>query len=303
VVKVKSRIQDGRLPALARGAPGVGRAGDGQYGAMRAVAESLEFVIEMFAPIRFGTGAYFIENLIERSDGRQGAATTIPLRQHDSAEKEPAIGRLEDGDAHQSSSAGCPWPWSSMPTASTTASEEYFKPTHPSATLYEVATPFFSRRRRGRDLIYFQATPRPEITPAPISNGLDDRHLHNFRQELHEGGAYLLPASYLILSLAISDRSDGPRPINQFTSALNRYLQARTLVKFTREPRSGASSASAVGRTGNAGRTESAGRENLDNGFWGCELQLAAARRPVRHGKIIQELEGNFSGRGWNVTK
>ena len=47
-----------------------------------------------------------------------------------------------------------------------------------------------------------------------------------------------------------------------------------------------------------------AGREKLDNLIWVINCNLQRLDGPVRgNGKIIQELEGNFRGAGWNVLK
>jgi len=47
-----------------------------------------------------------------------------------------------------------------------------------------------------------------------------------------------------------------------------------------------------------------AAREKLDNLIFVRQLQFAALDGPVRgNGKIVQELEGDFRGAGWNVLK
>ena len=47
-----------------------------------------------------------------------------------------------------------------------------------------------------------------------------------------------------------------------------------------------------------------AGRERLDNLIFVVNCNLQRLDGPVRgNGKIIQELEGNFRGAGWNVLK
>ncbi len=47
-----------------------------------------------------------------------------------------------------------------------------------------------------------------------------------------------------------------------------------------------------------------AGRERLDNLIWVVNCNLQRLDGPVRgNGKIIQELEADFRGAGWNVIK
>src|SRR5207237_9351762 len=89
--------------------------------------------------------------------------------------------------------------------------------------------------------------------------------------------------------------------INQAT--FNRYLQARGLAKWQREPKVWCF----VG-DGECDEPETLGqltlpaRENLDNLIWVVNCNLQRLDGPVRgNGKIIQELEGLFRGAGWNV--
>jgi pyruvate dehydrogenase E1 component len=58
------------------------------------------------------------------------------------------------------------------------------------------------------------------------------------------------------------------------------------------------------GRAGIAGRDRHGGREKLDNLVIVVNCNLQRLDGPVRgNGKIIQELEGEFRGAGWNVVK
>src|SRR3546814_9506810 len=55
---------------------------------------------------------------------------------------------------------------------------------------------------------------------------------------------------------------------------------------------------------GSLGAISVAGREGLDNLVFVINCNLQRLDGPVRgNGKIIQELEGNFRGAGWNVIK
>ena len=58
------------------------------------------------------------------------------------------------------------------------------------------------------------------------------------------------------------------------------------------------------GRAGEPGRHHLAAREKLDNLVFVINCNLQRLDGPVRgNGKIIQELEGEFRGSGWNVIK
>jgi pyruvate dehydrogenase E1 component len=180
------------------------------------------------------------------------------------------------------------------------------------ATLYEVAyNHFFRGGQDGQtaDLIYFQGHTTPgNYARAFLEYRLDERHLHNFRQELAEGGGlssyphpYLMPDFWQFPTVSM-----GLGPLMSIYQArFLRYCRARGLVQFDREPRVWAF----VG-DGESDEPESLGsltlasREHLDNLIWVVNCNLQRLDGPVRgNGKIIQELEGVFRGAGWNVIK
>ena len=100
--------------------------------------------------------------------------------------------------------------------------------------------------------------------------------------------------------------SMGLGPISSLYQArFNRYLQARGLTNWKSEPK-----VWAFLGDGESDEPESLGaitlaaRENLDNIIWVINCNLQRLDGPVRgNGKIIQELEGIFTGAGWNVIK
>jgi pyruvate dehydrogenase E1 component len=180
------------------------------------------------------------------------------------------------------------------------------------ATLYEVGyNHFFHAGGPGRaaDMVYFQGHATPgNYARAFLERRLDERHLHNFRQELAEGGGlssyphpYLMPDFWQFPTVSM-----GLGPIMSIYQArFNRYLRARGLVHRTEEPKVWAF----VG-DGETDEPESLGaltlasRENLDNLIWVVNCNLQRLDGPVRgNGKIIQELEAAFRGAGWNVIK
>jgi pyruvate dehydrogenase E1 component len=180
------------------------------------------------------------------------------------------------------------------------------------ATLYEVAQNHFFRGGddgQPADIVFFQGHATPgNYARAYLEGRLTDKHLHNFRQELAEGGGlssyphpYLMPEFWQFPTVSM-----GLGPITSIYQArFNRYLQARKLVKWNREPKIWCF----VG-DGECDEPETLGqltlpaRENLDNLIWVINCNLQRLDGPVRgNGKIIQELEGLFRGAGWNVIK
>ncbi|MEY2408436.1 MAG: pyruvate dehydrogenase component [Verrucomicrobiota bacterium] len=181
-----------------------------------------------------------------------------------------------------------------------------------SATLYEVGYNHFFRGGddgQPADLVYFQGHATPgNYARAYLERRLDDRHLQHFRQELAEGGGlssyphpYLMPDFWQFPTVSM-----GLGPIlSLYQARFNRYLQARGLVKWDREPRVYAFIGDGeTDEPETLGQVALAARENLDNLCWVINCNLQRLDGPVRgNGKIIQELEGVFRGAGWNVIK
>ena len=180
------------------------------------------------------------------------------------------------------------------------------------ATLYEVGFNHFFRCAQGdrpADFIYFQGHSVPGVyARAFLEKRLDANHLHNFRQELSEGGGlssyphpYLMPDFWQFPSVSM-----GLAPITSIYNArFNRYLKSRGFIKGEDEPKIWCF----IG-DGECDEPETLGaltlpvRENLDNLIWVINCNLQRLDGPVRgNGKIIQELEGLFRGAGWNVIK
>ncbi|HTL48079.1 MAG TPA: pyruvate dehydrogenase (acetyl-transferring), homodimeric type [Verrucomicrobiae bacterium] len=182
-----------------------------------------------------------------------------------------------------------------------------------SATLYEVGFNHFFRGWGGNepgDFLYFQGHASPgAYGRAYLERRLDAKHLHNFRQELAEGGGlssyphpYLMPNFWQFPTVSM-----GLGPIMSIYQArFNRYLRNRGfLPEGARESKIWCF----VG-DGEIDEPESLGaltlpaRDNLDNLCWVVNCNLQRLDGPVRgNGKIIQELEGVFRGAGWNVVK
>ena len=178
------------------------------------------------------------------------------------------------------------------------------------AMLYEVGFNHFFRGGADgtpADMIYFQGHASPgNYARAYLEYRLNDQHLLNFRQELrdHPGLSsyphpYLMPDFWLFPTVSM-----GLGPINSIYQArYSRYLQARKLTEHdpfvwafigdgeSDEPET-------------HGAIGVAGREGLDNLVWVINCNLQRLDGPVRgNGKVIQDLEGQFRGAGWNVIK
>jgi pyruvate dehydrogenase E1 component len=180
-----------------------------------------------------------------------------------------------------------------------------------SATLYEVAFNHFLRGRTDQfsgDQVYIQGHAAPGIYARAFLEGrIDEQQLHNFRQELAEGGGlssyphpYLMPGFWQFPTVSMGL---GPL-LSIYQARFNRYLQARGLLKGA-EPRVWAFIGDGESdEPETLGALTLASREGLDNLVWVLNCNLQRLDGPVRgNGKIIQELEAAFLGAGWNVIK
>ncbi len=180
-----------------------------------------------------------------------------------------------------------------------------------SATLYEVGFNHFFRgpdHECGGDLIYFQGHATPGIYARAFLEGrLTEKRLENFRRELRPGGGlssyphpWLMPDFWQFPTVSM-----GLGPLQAIYQArFMRYLEDRGLHKAR-----GAKVWAFLG-DGECDEPESLGsislasREKLDNLIFVINCNLQRLDGPVRgNGKIIQELEADFRGSGWNVIK
>ncbi len=179
------------------------------------------------------------------------------------------------------------------------------------ATLYEVGYNHFwhaPSEDQGGDLVYFQGHSSPgNYARAYLEGRLTEEQLDGFRQEVSRpGGLASYPHPWLMPDFwQFPTVSLGIGAITSIYQArFMKYLQAR-------------GSADTVGRKvwafigdGETDEPETmgsiglAGREQLDNLIWVVNANLQRLDGPVRgNGKIIQELESDFRGAGWNVIK
>jgi pyruvate dehydrogenase E1 component len=159
----------------------------------------------------------------------------------------------------------------------------------------------------GGDLIFFQGHSAPGVYARMMLEGrLSEERALNFRREVDGKGISSYPHPWLMPDVwQFPTVSMGLGPIQAIYQARYlKYLHARGL-------------ANAQGRKvwaflgdGETDEPESLGaigmasREKLDNLIFVINCNLQRLDGPVRgSGKIIQELEGEFRGAGWNVIK
>ncbi len=179
------------------------------------------------------------------------------------------------------------------------------------ATLYEVGFNHFFRGRTDHsngDIIYFQGHASPGMYARAFLEGrLTEQNLRNFRQELQPGGGlssyphpWLMPRFWQFPTVSM-----GLGPIMSIYQArFSRYLQDRNLAGTDDVKVWAFLGDGECDEPETLGAISLAGREQLDNLIWVINCNLQRLDGPVRgNGKIIQELEGNFRGAGWNVIK
>lgn len=179
------------------------------------------------------------------------------------------------------------------------------------ATLYEVGFNHFFRGRTDDfegDMVFFQGHSAPGIYGRAFLEGrLSQQDLINFRRELApEGGLSSYPHPWLMPNFwQVPTVSMGLGPIMAIYQArFLRYLEDRG-VKAAK----GAKVWAFLGdgetdEPETLGAISLAAREKLDNLIFVINCNLQRLDGPVRgNGQIIQELERQFRGTGWNAIK
>ncbi len=179
------------------------------------------------------------------------------------------------------------------------------------ADLFEVGLNHFFRAGQDGDLVYFQPHSSTGIYARAFLEGrLSEEALMKYRQETRGGGLSSYPHPWLMPDFwQFPNASMGLGPINAIYQArFMRYLEDRGMNKSAR-PASDRKVWAFVG-DGEMDEPESlaglslAARERLDNLIFVVNCNLQRLDGPVRgNGSIIQELEGLFTGAGWNVIK
>jgi len=178
------------------------------------------------------------------------------------------------------------------------------------ATLYDVGYNHFWHApsdKHGGDLVFAQGHSAPGVYARAFMLGrLTEKQLDNYRQEVDGDGLSSYPHPWLMPDFwQFPTVSMGLGPIMAIYQArFMKYLQDRGIENTdgrkvwcflgdgeTDEPES-------------MGAIGVAAREKLDNLIFVVNCNLQRLDGPVRgNGKIIQELEADFRGAGWNVIK
>ncbi|MBU3738681.1 MAG: pyruvate dehydrogenase (acetyl-transferring), homodimeric type [Rhodoferax sp.] len=159
----------------------------------------------------------------------------------------------------------------------------------------------------GGDLIYFQGHSSPGIYGRAFLEGrLTEEQLLNFRQEVDGKGLSSYPHPKLMPDFwQFPTVSMGLGPIMAIYQArFLKYLHARGIADTSRRKVWVFCGDGEMDEPESLGAISLAAREKLDNLIFVVNCNLQRLDGPVRgNGKIIQELEGEFRGAGWNVIK
>ena len=178
------------------------------------------------------------------------------------------------------------------------------------ATLYDVGYNHFWRswsEERGGDLVFIQGHSAPGIYARAYLLGLlTEAQLDRFRQEVDGGGLSAYPHPWLMPDFwQFPTVSMGLGPLMAIYQArFLRYLHDRGLADTTGRKVWALCGDGEMDEPESMGAIGMAARERLDNLIFVVNCNLQRLDGPVRgNGKIIQELEGEFRGAGWNVLK
>ncbi|HUE27887.1 MAG TPA: pyruvate dehydrogenase (acetyl-transferring), homodimeric type, partial [Solirubrobacteraceae bacterium] len=179
------------------------------------------------------------------------------------------------------------------------------------ATLYEVGFNHFwhgPEHPAGAALIYFQGHSSPgNYARAYLEGRLTEEQLDGFRQEVSRPtGLSSYPHPWLMPDFwQVPTVSLGIGAITSIYQArFMKYLQARGIADTDGRKVWTFIGDGEVDEPETMGSIGMAGRERLDNLIWVVNANLQRLDGPVRgNGKIIQELESDFRGAGWNVIK
>ena len=181
------------------------------------------------------------------------------------------------------------------------------------ATLYDVGFSHFWKsldHDTGGDLIFFQGHSVPGVYSRAFMLGrLSEEQMDNFRQETGGKGISSYPHPWLMPDFwQFPTVSMGLGPIQAIYQArFMKYLASRGLIDAAKAESRKVWAFLGDGETDEVeslGAIGMAGREKLDNLIFVINCNLQRLDGPVRgNGKIIQELESEFRGAGWNVVK
>ena len=159
----------------------------------------------------------------------------------------------------------------------------------------------------GGDLVYFQGHSAPGVyARAYLEGRLSEEELLNFRREVDGKGISSYPHPWLMPDFwQFPTVSMGLGPLQAIYQArFLKYLHARGLADTANRKVWVFCGDGEMDEPESLGAIGMAVREKLDNLVFVVNCNLQRLDGPVRgNGKIIQELEGEFRGTGWNVIK
>jgi pyruvate dehydrogenase E1 component len=178
------------------------------------------------------------------------------------------------------------------------------------ATLYDVGFMHFwhaATEQHGGDLVYMQGHSSPGLyARAYLEGRLTEEQMLHFRQEVDGRGISSYPHPWLMPGFwQFPTVSMGLGPIMAIYQArFLKYLHNRGLADVTNRKVWAFLGDGETDEPESLGAISLAAREKLDNLVFVINCNLQRLDGPVRgNGKIIQELEANFRGTGWNVIK
>ena len=178
------------------------------------------------------------------------------------------------------------------------------------ATLYDVGFNHFFRAANDNylgDMIFFQGHSAPGVYARAFLEGrISEEQLVSFRQEVDGKGLSSYPHPWLMPDFwQFPTVSMGLGPLMAIYQArFMRYLRDRSIIPAQGRKVWAFMGDGEMDEPESLGAISLAGREKLDNLIFVINCNLQRLDGPVRgNGKIIQELEADFRGSGWNVIK
>ena len=178
------------------------------------------------------------------------------------------------------------------------------------ATLYDVGFNHFFRAANEKfqgDLIYFQGHSSPGVYARAFLEGrISEDQLTNFRMETGGKGLSSYPHPWLMPDFwQFPTVSMGLGPImGIYQARFLKYLHDRGIANTSDRKVWVFCGDGEMDEPESLGAISLASREKLDNLIFVINCNLQRLDGPVRgNGKIIQELESDFRGSGWNVIK
>ena len=178
------------------------------------------------------------------------------------------------------------------------------------ATLYDVGFNHFwhaPSENHGGDLVLSQGHSSPGTYARAFMLGrLTEEQMDNFRREVDGKGLSSYPHPWLMPDFwQFPTVSMGLGPLQAIYQArFMKYMQHRSLIPTDNRKVWAFMGDGEMDEPESMGAIGMAGRERLDNLIFVVNCNLQRLDGPVRgNGKIIQELESDFRGAGWNVIK